>query len=127
MASSGGHRSGLLTAGGILSIVGAIPQLISGAVLIRDFLGSHHLGYGLIYRFFLPFLPNHWRFYIYWGGDAVPAAMDYVASHWPILGGCLVVLGIVAVIGGVSAIKERGLVCLWLVLYASCHPCLKAY
>jgi len=42
-----------------------------------------------------------------WGGDAIPASMDYVPSHWPILGGCFVVLGIVAVIGGISAIRRK--------------------
>ena len=107
MATDGSSRRGLLTAGGILSIVGAIPQMISGGALIRDFLVSYLLGYGLIYRFFLPFFPNHWRFYILWGGEAIPASMDYVPSHWPILGGCFVVLGIVAVIGGISAIGRK--------------------
>ena len=107
MESSDGHRSGLLTAGGILSIVGGIPQMISGGVLIADFLVSYHLGYGLIYRFFLPFFPTRWRWYILWGGDAIPASVNYIPSHWPVLGGCLVVLGIVAVIGGISAIRRN--------------------
>ena len=107
MESNGNSKGGLLTAGGVLSIVGVIPQMISGGVLIADFLVSYQLRFDLIHRFFLSFFPRHWRYYILWGGDAIPASMNYVPSHWPVLGGCLVVLGIVAVIGGVSAIRRK--------------------
>ncbi|OGN97941.1 MAG: hypothetical protein A2Z77_08855 [Chloroflexi bacterium RBG_13_51_36] len=107
MGSNGNGRRNLLTAGGVLSVVGGIPQVISGGVLIVNFLVSYQHGFVLISRFFLPFLPDGWRYYILWGGPMVPASMDYIPIHWPILGGCFVALGIVAVVGGISAVRRK--------------------
>jgi hypothetical protein len=107
MASNGSHRSRLLTAGGILSIVGGIPQIISGGVLIVDFLVSYQHGFGLTKWFLLPFFPDTWRLYILWGSGLWPASLNIVPVRWLIIGGCLGVLGIVAVVGGVSAIRRK--------------------
>jgi len=107
MGSNGNGRRNLLTAGGVLSVVGGIPQVISGGVLIVDSLVSYQHGFGLISRFFLPFFPDGWRYYILWGGDVFYASLNAIPIHWPILGGCFVVLGIVAVVGGISAVRRR--------------------
>jgi len=108
MESNGDSKSGLFTAGGVLSIIGGIPQIISGGGFIAIFLMPRNLialrcmSYmrQLLLPFFMPFLPYDWRSYILKG-------KLLVESHWPILGGCLVVLGIVAVIGGISAIRRK--------------------
>jgi hypothetical protein len=108
MASSGASRRGLLTAGGILSIVGGIPQIISGGVLIVDFLVSYQHGLGLTKWFLLPFFPDAWRLYILWGSGLLwPATLSIVPVRWLIIGGCLGVLGILAVVGGISAIRRK--------------------
>jgi len=104
MASSGSHRSGLLTAGGILSIVAGISQLILGGVLIVDFLVCSPHCWRLIDVLFLPFLPYAWRYEILW-----PYAIAWytVPIRWAIIGGCVVILGILAVVGGISAIRRK--------------------
>jgi hypothetical protein len=107
MLTNDNNRDGLLSAGGILSIVAGIFQIISGGVLIVDFLVSYQHGFGLTKWFLLPFFPDAWRHYILWGSGAIPASMNYVPIRWAIIGGCLGVLGIVAVVGGVSAIRRK--------------------
>jgi len=111
MESNGNSKSGLFTAGGVLSIVGAIPQIISGVALIAVFLVPHELGWTLIRKFFLPFLmplfEPTWEYHILYVTGPVIVNGIQPRSHWPILGGCLVVLGIVAVIGGISAIRRK--------------------
>jgi len=107
MESSGSYRRGLLTAGGASSIVGGIPQIISGVVLIVDSLVSYQHGLWLINSFFLQFFPAGWQYHILWGGYPIQWWTRYIPVHWPVLGGCLVVLGIVAVVGGISAIRRK--------------------
>jgi hypothetical protein len=108
MASNGGsQKRGLLTAGGILSIVGAIPQIISGVVLIVDSLLSYQHGILIIHRFFLPFFPGRWQYHILWCGPSTAWSTQYIPGHWPLLGGLLCALGIVAVVGGISAIRRK--------------------
>jgi hypothetical protein len=69
MESSGSHRSGLLTAGGILSIIGGALELIGGAIMV-----------GVL----------------------------FVGPAWLTVAGVpLVVLGIVAIVGGVSALERK--------------------
>ena len=108
MESNGGNqRRGLLTAGGVLSIVGAIPQIISGGAFIAASLLQYRHYYKLIDTFFLPFFPDLWQFYIMLGHGSTIGNGIQTRSHWPILGGCLLVVGIVAVIGGISAIRRK--------------------
>jgi hypothetical protein len=104
---SGNGRRDLLIAGGVLSVVGGIPQIISGGVLVFDSLVSYQHGWGLINWFFLPFFPDGWRYYVLWGGLEIPWLMNYIPVHWPILGAFFVALGIVAVVGGISAIRRK--------------------
>jgi len=68
---------------------------------------SYHHAFELIHWFFLPPLPDAWRYHILWGGPAIPADVSYIPSYWPILGGCFLALGIVAIVGGVSALRGR--------------------
>ena len=105
--ASNSSRGGLLTVGGILSIVAGISQLILGGVLVVDFLVSYQHCGRLIYALFLPGLPDAWRHYILWGSGAIPFYMGYVPIRWAIIGGCVGVLGIVAIVGGISAIRRK--------------------
>jgi hypothetical protein len=107
MASNDNSRRNLLTAGGILSIVGGISQIICSGLMIVDFVVSYLHNWRLIYALFLPGLPDAWTRYILWGPGPMIFTMNYVPIRWAIIGGCLGVLGIVAVVGGVSAIKRK--------------------
>ena len=107
MESSRSYRRGLLTAGGASSIVGGIPQIISGVVLIVDSLLSYQHGILIIHRFFLPFFPGRWQYHILWCGPSTAWSTQYIPGHWPLLGGLLCALGIVAVVGGISAIRRK--------------------
>jgi hypothetical protein len=107
MASSGNVRRSLLTAGGVLSIVGGISQIICSGLLIVDFVVSYPHYWRLIYALFLPGLPDAWARYVLWGGGLIPLFTGYVPIQWAIIGGCIGVLGIVAVVGGISAIRRK--------------------
>jgi hypothetical protein len=92
MESSLSHRSGLLTAGGILSIVAGIFELIVGGIT----LGLAILGVpsGLVHYFQM------------WG--VLPLYGWGIVSILPVIvGGVLVVIGIVAIGGGASAIRRE--------------------
>lgn len=114
MASNGNSRSRLLTAGGILSIIVGIYQIIGGLVLVGIINGSLP---------FPAFLRTYFSF-IYWQveiglllsaltgiriGDWGYAYMDGWYGTRPVLLIliCNVVLGIMAVVGGISAIKRK--------------------
>jgi hypothetical protein len=114
MASSGASRSRLLTAGGILSIIVGIYQIIVGLVLVGIMHGS--LPFPAFLRTYFPFI--YWQVEI--GlilsaltgiriGDWGYAYMDGFSGTRPVLLIliCNVVLGIVAVVGGISAIKRK--------------------
>ena len=95
MASSGSHRSGLLTAGGVLSIIGGAFQVIGGgigtALVVSAFIGRCLRPFQGV-----PFLPGEWS--------------ERVIFVGPILLGIVViglVLGIVAIVGGVSAVRRK--------------------
>ena len=85
MASNGDNRGGLLTAGGILSIIGGASEVIGGGIIV-----------GLTACTVFPPLPLGGRF------DIIP-----VIPTWLFIAALpLIVLGIIAIVGGVSAIKE---------------------
>jgi hypothetical protein len=93
MASNGSSRSGLLTAGGVLSIIGGALEVIGGVIIVVLTIGSR-----MIFRLPLPpFEPGGWWDYII---PLLPA--------WLIIAGVpLIVLGIIAIIGGVSALRRK--------------------
>jgi hypothetical protein len=107
MRSSGNVRRNLLTAGGILSIVGGISQIICSGLMIVDFVVSYLHNWRLIYALFLPGLPDAWQHYVLWGPGPMIFSANYVPIRWAIIGGCLGVLGIVAVVGGISAVRRK--------------------
>jgi hypothetical protein len=92
MASNGSDRRGLLSAGGVLSIVAGAFEVIAGGIMVV--LAS----LGIPLRLWL--LPFHLRFEGAWG-------MAVVSIGLIIVGGLLLVLGIIAIIGGASAIKRN--------------------
>ena len=107
MGSSGNVRRSLLTAGGVLSIVGGISQIVCSGLLIVDYVVSFPHYERLIDALFLPFLPAAWQYYILWGNSILGIYYAGVPIRWAIIGGCLGVLGIVAVVGGISATRRR--------------------
>ncbi|MEA3253579.1 MAG: hypothetical protein U9Q17_01380 [Chloroflexota bacterium] len=93
MASESGDRGGLLSAGGILSIVVGAFELIGGG-LVAAFLA---LGLGL------PLVHPGLPFVAPWlGGEVLPRA-----GMVTIVAIVIAVLGIVAIIGGISALRRQ--------------------
>jgi hypothetical protein len=90
MASSGSERSQLLTAGGVLSIVGGAFEMIFGAVVTALTISGVIPGV-----FHLPWWMPGNRFEI------------HIMPSFTYLGVPLLVLGIIAIVGGVSALKRK--------------------
>jgi hypothetical protein len=96
MGSSGSNRSGLLTAGGILSIIGGALEVIGGGIMVGLAIAHRELfrlvGHGV------------------WGGTpgiflGPFGAVDVI---WLIIVGVpIFAVGVVAIMGGVSAIKRK--------------------
>jgi hypothetical protein len=91
MASN--NRGGLLTAGGILSIIGGAFEVIGGVIMM-----VLTIRVGILLRLALiPFHPGRWFERI------IP-----VIPTWLIIVGVpLIVLGIIAIVGGVSAMGRK--------------------
>ena len=93
MASNGSNRSGLLTAGGVLSIIGGALEVI-GALII----GVLTVGIGILARLApIPFHP----------GDCWGHVIPSIPFWFIIVGVPLLALGIVAIVGGVSALRRK--------------------
>ncbi len=93
MASIGNSRSGLLTAGGILSIVAGAFQVIGGLLIAILTMGIRLLG-RLAH---IPFYPGDWE-----------GCFVHSVSFWLIVVGVpLFALGVVAIVGGVSALRRK--------------------
>jgi hypothetical protein len=107
MPSSGGPRSGLLIPGGILSIAAGVSQIIPSGVLIVDFVVSYPHCMKLLNLLFVPFFVGSLRHRILWGSGPIPADMNYVPIRWAIIGGFIIVLGIIGIVGGVSALRRK--------------------
>jgi hypothetical protein len=92
MASNGNNRGGLLTTGGILSIIGGAFEVIGGGIMVAL------VSFGIPLRLsLLPFLPR-------FGGAC---SMAIVSIGLIIMGGLLLVLGILAIVGGISALRRK--------------------
>ena len=87
MASNGTDRGGLLSAGGILSIMAGIFEINAGVIFSLG--GSTPWS-----LWFFPFLPGFW-----WEA--------FMYCWTPIMGGLLLALGILSVTGGISAIRRK--------------------
>jgi hypothetical protein len=102
MASNSDSRGGLLSAGGVLSVIAGISQIISGLLLAsiiffpNFFVYLGHLGLRML---FLPFLPDAWWEYFVYELGIGPEPVLFVM--------CAGALGIVAIVGGISAIRRK--------------------
>ncbi len=112
MAADSSDRRRLLTAGGVLSIVAGIAQVICSGLMIVPFAPYLYCLYNerLLNALFLPGLPEAWGEYVLeyalWGSGPIWLPI-VITIQWVIIGGCLGVLGIVAVVGGISAIRKK--------------------
>jgi len=88
-------RGGLLSAGGILSIIVGAFEVIGGGIMVA--LVSLRILLRLWLFSFLPGVPRFW----------FEHSMADVPIWWMITGGLLLVLGILAIVGGVSAIRRK--------------------
>jgi hypothetical protein len=97
MASNGNSRGKLLTAGGVLSIVAGIYLIVVGvSMAVRLMLASDIAPDGVrVWQEFIGYSPFP-PFIVYWP-----------SYRWVIIGGCVGILGIVAIVGGISAIRRR--------------------
>jgi len=92
MASNGNDKGGLLTAGGVLSIVVGIFQVIGGGILVAL------VSLGIPLRlWFLQCLPR------FEGACSMAGVPIWLIA----IGGLLAVLGIIAIAGGISAIRRN--------------------
>jgi hypothetical protein len=93
MESSGSQRSGLLTAGGVLSIISGVLQVIGAGVatglVVAAFIGSR----------LRPFegMPLPWE----WSERVI-----FVGPFWIGIAALGLILGIVAIAGGVAALRR---------------------
>jgi hypothetical protein len=93
MASNGDSRGGLLTAGGVLSIVAGALEVIGGVIIAI-------LTTGIRILLRLALLPPH-------PGDWFERIIPVLPTWLIIVAVPLLALGIVAIIGGVSAIRRK--------------------
>jgi hypothetical protein len=91
MASDGSSRSGLLTAGGVLSIIGGALEVIGGVIIALLTIGIRIL----VKLALIPFHPGDW------GGHVVP----FIPFWLIIVGVPIFALGVVAIVGGISALS----------------------
>jgi hypothetical protein len=95
MAYNGSDRGGLLSAGGILSIIVGAFEVIGGGIMMA--LVGLSITLRPWFSSFLPSVPGPWHEYSW---NIVPV--------WSIIvGGILLILGIIAIIGGFSAIRRK--------------------
>jgi hypothetical protein len=94
MGSNGGERSWLVSAGGALSVIAGVSQLISGVSLLDNTLFPSSYTTKLSEMLFLPFLPGAWR-------------PPFVSGLTVFIGWLAGLLGMIAIVGGVSAIRRK--------------------
>jgi len=96
MASSGGSKSGLLAAGGVLGIIAGALEVIGGLII-----AGLTIGIRILFRLaIVPADPGDWF------GHIMPF-MPVIPMWLIIVGVPLFALGIVAIVGGVSALRKR--------------------
>jgi len=92
MAYDGNDRSGLLSAGGVLSIVVGAFEVIGGGIMVAL------VGIGI---------PLGWRLLQCLTRFEGACSMAGVPTWLIVIGGLFVVLGIIAIAGGVSAMRRK--------------------
>jgi len=102
MESSGNNRGGLLSAGGVLSIIVGILQVIGGLLFVVNIVFPdwsmylQYLGPGIL---FMPFVRDVFWLVLMQGIFEGLAAVLFAV--------CVGVLGVVAIVGGISAIRRN--------------------
>jgi hypothetical protein len=102
--SNGSHRSGLLTAGGVLSMVAGVCEALSGGLMVA----SAHPGWSLslwgltFYAVYPGMRSGHILFRLWQEGTIL---VEY--TWFVIIGVPLLVLGVLAVVGGISALRRK--------------------
>jgi len=93
MESNSNSKSGLLTAGGVLSIIAGILEVIGGVIIALLTVGIR-----ILFRWaIIPSPPVDWWRHI------IP-----IIPFWLLIVGVpIIALGIVAIVGGVSAIRRK--------------------
>jgi len=92
MESNGNSKSGLLTAGGVLSIIAGILEVIGGVIITLLTVGIRIMFEWIIF----PSPPGGWEHHI----------MPIIPFWFLIVGVPIIALGIVAIVGGISAIRR---------------------
>ena len=93
MESNGNSKSGLLTAGGVLSIIGGILEPIGGGIVVGIVI--HYLIRGPLWP--IPHIPVPW-------GEIV---LDFLPAIVIIVGIVVLVLGAIGIAGGISALNRK--------------------
>jgi hypothetical protein len=93
MESNGNNKSGLLTAGGVLSIIGGVLEAIAGGIVVGIVI--HYLIRGPLWP--LPHIPVPW-------GEIV---VDFLPAGVIIVGILILVLGAIGIAGGISALNRK--------------------
>ena len=111
MESNGNSKSGLLTAGGILSIIAGILQINTGIGLIGGSLMGYMESFIEEFPLSIIFLPGFWPILNEYILDSIGwHSVNIIGSvkvGGVIAGGLLVILGITALVGGISAIRRN--------------------
>jgi len=94
MESNGNRKSGLLTAGGVLSIIGGVLEAIAGGIVLG--IGINNIIRGPLWP--LPHIP-----WVPWGEIVV----DFLPAIFIIVGIVILVLGAIGIAGGISALNRK--------------------
>jgi len=93
MESNGNNRSGLLTAGGVLSILGGVLEVIAGGIVL-----------GIVINIIIG--GTFWPLHIPWfrWGEIVGV---FFPAVFIIVGTLILVLGAIGIAGGISALNRK--------------------
>lgn len=94
MESNGNSKSGLLTAGGVLSIIGGVLEVIAGGIVVG--IGIHNIIGGTLW----PLQHITW-------GPWEEIGVVFLPAIFFIVGIIILVLGAIGMAGGVSAVKRK--------------------
>jgi hypothetical protein len=103
MLTNDNNKSGLLSTAGVLSIVAGIFQISNGAVLVAFFLTHAESVHRVIpFGWIIPLLPgfwaDYWDYYYFTYGPPI-----WLMIVWVLF----LALGILAIVGGVSTIRQK--------------------
>ncbi|TET42354.1 MAG: hypothetical protein E3J60_02720 [Dehalococcoidia bacterium] len=95
MESNGNRKSGLLTAGGVLSIIGGVLEVIAGGIVVGIVIQNIIRGPLCVPLPQIPWVP--------WGEIVV----DFLPAIFIIVGILILVLGAIGIAGGISALNKK--------------------